>query len=435
MSLGIPESQDEIYQRMRTDAQAIVPELNSGLSASFIQALLVAVAGSSFELFLILQILIDLFFLDTSSGDFLERWGSYKSITRNAATQADGFITASGVDTTVVPLATLFSSADGIQYASLAEATITAQSLSVLTITRVGGVATVTTASDHLLASGISVTISGANETEYNGTFVITVIDSDEFTYSVTGSPTTPATGTILAAFTTASIQIESTTTGQSSNQLSGVGLTVATPIAGLDDTAFVQFGEIAGGSDVESDDNLKTRTLFTYQEPFALFNVSSIIGQAKTVTGVTRVFVEEITPDPGFVTVFFTRDNDADLIPTAPEVTDVKNALLEIKPAYMESDNLIVSAPAAVPVNFVFTFINPNTSTMTSSIISNLDQFFREKTIVGQSIKEADYICAINETVDTSTGQALIDFTLTSPTGDITISAGEIGTLGTVTI
>jgi hypothetical protein len=70
---------------------------------------------------------------------------------------------------------------------------------SVSSITRSGSVATVTTAAAHGYASDQSVAISGAVETQYNGTFTITVTGTDTFTYAVTGTPTTPATGTILA--------------------------------------------------------------------------------------------------------------------------------------------------------------------------------------------------------------------------------------------
>jgi hypothetical protein len=41
-------------------------------------------------------------------------------------------------------------------------------------------------------------TITGATETAYNGTYRITSTGSTTFTYTVLGSPTTPATGTIL---------------------------------------------------------------------------------------------------------------------------------------------------------------------------------------------------------------------------------------------
>lgn len=67
-------------------------------------------------------------------------------------------------------------------------------------ITRSGGTATVTTSSAHGLIPGESVTISGANETDYNGTYTATITGTTTFTYTVSGSPSTPATGTIILA-------------------------------------------------------------------------------------------------------------------------------------------------------------------------------------------------------------------------------------------
>lgn len=69
---------------------------------------------------------------------------------------------------------------------------------SVTSITRSGGTATVTTPTPHNFITGQNVTISGANETDYNGTFAVTVTSGVTFTYTVPGSPATPATGTIL---------------------------------------------------------------------------------------------------------------------------------------------------------------------------------------------------------------------------------------------
>lgn len=72
----------------------------------------------------------------------------------------------------------------------------TASTNSLTSITRTGSTATATRTA-HGFAVGDSVVISGATETEYNGTFTVaTVPTADTFTYTVTGTPTTPATGT-----------------------------------------------------------------------------------------------------------------------------------------------------------------------------------------------------------------------------------------------
>lgn len=68
---------------------------------------------------------------------------------------------------------------------------------SVTSITRSGATATVTVPVPHNLITGQSVTIAGANEVDYNGTFAVTVTSGVVFTYTVPGTPATPATGTI----------------------------------------------------------------------------------------------------------------------------------------------------------------------------------------------------------------------------------------------
>lgn len=75
-------------------------------------------------------------------------------------------------------------------------------SQTVSSITRSGSTATVTTGSPHPLKTGDTVVISGAVQTEYNGSFVVTVptdqlSNKNVFTYTVSGTPATPATGTI----------------------------------------------------------------------------------------------------------------------------------------------------------------------------------------------------------------------------------------------
>ena len=65
-----------------------------------------------------------------------------------------------------------------------------------ITITRSGTTATATTAdgNPHGLTNGASYTISGANESAYNGTFTITVTSGTTFTFTVTVTPATTVT-------------------------------------------------------------------------------------------------------------------------------------------------------------------------------------------------------------------------------------------------
>ena len=92
-------------------------------------------------------------------------------------------IACNGVDSTLIY--------DGTNWIKMAT-TITAATIS--SITHVGTVATLTTATPHGLATGNQITISGALATNYNGTYVITVTGASTFTYTMATAPAANAT-------------------------------------------------------------------------------------------------------------------------------------------------------------------------------------------------------------------------------------------------
>lgn len=78
--------------------------------------------------------------------------------------------------------------------------TSTAQTIS--TITHVGAVATMTTASAHGLATGNQITVIGATSSDYNGTFIITVTGTTTLTYTMLTTPS--ANATVVGTYTVA---------------------------------------------------------------------------------------------------------------------------------------------------------------------------------------------------------------------------------------
>lgn len=90
-------------------------------------------------------------------------------------------------------------------WAPVLEACAFAQTLNTnsISITSSTGVATVTETS-HGRASGDVVQISGASQSSYNVNAVITVVDANTYTYAVTGSPSSPATGSPVAGVSAA---------------------------------------------------------------------------------------------------------------------------------------------------------------------------------------------------------------------------------------
>lgn len=435
MAIQLPNSATEVEQRAKTDVQREVPASNPFLKNSWLGAIITAFANRIYDYYLQLKEAFKQSLPDTATEEILERWAAIWGRTRLAATAANGNAVATGTATSNIPAGTLFTTSDGLIYESTVLVTIATTVLNVLSITRSGTTATVTTDGDHGLASNVPVTIAGAVETDYNGTDLeIQVTGADTFTYQVTGSPSTPATGTITATHTSIPVPVVSQDFGEQVNQTLDAELSLQSPIVGVDDTLNVDFGELAGGTDQESDADLRARLLDRIQNPVAHFNVAAITSKAKEIAGVTRVFVQEITPAVGQVTIYFMRDNDANPIPTAPEVTAVKDKILEIKPANTATSDVIVSAPTPVTVNFTFTALTPNTPTMQSAIDANLAQFFAEQTTVGVNVDEDKYRAAIANTIDTDTGDTVQTFTISAPSGDIAIASGEIGVLGSVT-
>lgn len=104
---------------------------------------------------------------------------------------------------------------DGTRWFFVATTT-TASTISSIARTSPSATATVTTATAHGLVTGNRVTITGASEATFNGTFVITVTGGSAFTYTSTG--TTTATS-VTGAYTTIGI------TGVNSNTFIGVNL------------------------------------------------------------------------------------------------------------------------------------------------------------------------------------------------------------------
>lgn len=513
MVFNIPSSQKDVVDRASTDVQNALPESNPFFKNSFLGAIITSFAGRIFDFYLQLNILIRELFVDTATNTFLERWGVYRNITRNAATKSTGNITATGTTSSSIPISTQLQDAAGLQFTTTGTVAISNIVISVTSLTRSGSTVTAVTTSAHEYGSTQTPVIAGAAETEYNGIQTITVVDNTTFTYEITTTPATPATGTITSADDMASLTVESTAFGKSNNLVSGTQLTFSSPIAGVDNTAIVQFGEVAGGTDLESDEDLRIRVINIYQNPIAHFSEDDIINQAKKVAGVTRVFVfasgedfgnsisiasinrngnvaTVVTDVPhnleqcmfatmsgadqteynitarvlviddttftyivqgtpatpasgtilmqgsialGQVIIFFTRDNDANVIPSASEVNTTKDKLIEIMPANTSVNDMIVNAPTANIVNFTFTDLTPNTSTMQAAITANLEQLFEEGTSVGQDLKSFSYESAIFQTVDSETGDIITDFTLSAPSGDVSIAADELPILGSI--
>lgn len=432
MALNFPENRKEIGDKIRADVQSELPTSNPYQQNQWLWAIVTGVGNRIYDVYRMLTEMLNIWFVPTTYGIYLEKRAYPYGIVRKAATLAQGYATMTGISGTIIPVGTQVRSTYGKVYESLSSATIAPQSISVSTLTSSGTTATAVCAGAHNFASGMSIVVSGAAQTEYNGTYVITVTAEDTFTYTFAGSVTTPATGTILASATFAPVEFRSVEYGEDMNLSNGETVILVTPISGADNTGYVQFNGIGGGADLENDEELRERLLYRIQNPVANFNAIAIINKAREVSFVNRVWVYPITPGIGQVTVYFDKRGDS-IIPSGSEVTTVKNKILEILPAHSGAAYTHVYAPTLLTVDFTFSSITPDTTSIRQAIIAQLTNFFLTEVELGVNIPEEAYISTIYQARDANTGQRLTAFTLSSPTGDITVAAGKIPKLGTV--
>lgn len=427
-------TRDELKQSSKSDVRAELQGSNPFLRNSWIGGVTTSWAFRFFDFYEKLKELLVQFFWDTAQLPYLSRWAAIFKIILQAATGATGNVVAQGIPGSIIPISTTLS-LSGIQYITTMSRTITAQTISITFLTRFGSTVTITTPSPHGWGTGQSVLISGAVETEYNGTFIVLVTGLTTATYQIADTPTTPATGTIMADFNTILVPVQADTGvfGVDTNQESGAVLSFITPVAGVDNGTFVDFSGLTGGTDQETTEDNRIRFLGRVQNPVANYNVAAVTQAIRSIPGNTRVFVNEVTPELGQSTTYFTRDNDG-IIPTSSDVTRAKDAVELIRPVNTATAGNIVLAPTPKVVDFTFTSIDPNTSTMQFAVNNSLDVFFQEKTGVGQDLTENEYIATIQNTLDTETGDRIISFVLLTPSGNVSVASGEIPVKGTVT-
>jgi uncharacterized phage protein gp47/JayE len=434
MPLNTPDNVSEIENNIKTDVSREIPNSRPWLKNSWFSALIVGISYRLFDVYEnIIQALAEAFF-DTSTIEQLTRQASWFGITREGAKAGSGNIIVGGTPATNIPVSTQFVTSDDITIESTASVNVTSKNVNPVSINSVGTTATVIFSSPHELSQGIQILVSGANETEYNGTFDIIVVDDVTVTYEISNSTTSPATGTIDIDYNSALVPCDAIVFGDNTNLDAGTQVEIVVAILGIDSNSFVDVNGFSGGGDIESVEDFRSRFLFRVQNPVANFNDSAIESKVRQdVFGVTRLFIQNATPLTGQVTIYPLFDNRPVIIPTGADLIEVKDSVLEIKPANTQDADVIVSALTPVATAFTFTSITPDTTEMRTAIENNLKQFFSDSVSPETDITEGAYQTAIYNTVDTVTGNKIEEFVLAAPVGNISITTGEIGTLGVV--
>lgn len=368
-------------------------------------------------------------------------WVDITKLPRLPAAAAAGYVVFQGASGATIPAGTQLT-ASAVTYTTDSATTIVSQPVGAEVLSYVSslGVCSFVTPAPHFLATGMSVTISGASLSAYNGTYTITVTDDDEFTYvpgSVPGS--SPATGSIVATATWGSAPITAGTLGPSGNVSGGGTLTVSTTDPAVNATAIAAYGGISGGTDRETLESWRARVMQALGTDFGAFNADEIDIVAKTVPGVTRVWVKKATLGgtngvmEGQVKVAFVRDGDANIFPTVAEVAAVKAKIVaNCMTAHTAEDDVIVLSPTPHPIAVTLS-ITPDTTAMRAAVTAKLAQFFSETATYEGTVGLLDLQCALKGLIDPATRATLSSFSIPIPSADVTMADNEFPTLDSV--
>lgn len=448
MPLDYP-SFDDLSAQILAEFRRQLPDVDPTVFGSWVKAFADGNAVLSQSISFLVRDLEQQLFPTTATGDFLDIWGEYEGLERNDETPAAGPATFPGTPGTLIPALTEFTGGNGVTYASTVNASVVSVNQSITSLTRSGSVVTAVLPSEHDLATGIEITVSGATEPEYNGTYSVVVTSTTTFQYTITGTPSSPATGSPEYDVDIATVSVEAQSSGIDTNLDAGSQLSIVTPISGIDDPGIVQFDGISGGASVETDEDYRARILLSRSIIEGVFTADQVKLSALSIPGNTRAFVKRptlsvcaggvgsaIDPVPGQVSVFILRDNDPNIIPSQTVLDNTKAAIIAdgALPSHTSEVDVFVEAPDLVETDFVFTALTPDTPTMRTAIQDQLSAFFEDTVDFEQTVTEASYLGAIQSTQDLQTGDFIESFTLSSPSGGIVIADGEIASLGDVT-
>ena len=208
---------------------------------------------------------------------------------------------------------------------------------------------------------------------------------------------------------------------GAAGNTASGSALALIAPAPGIQPSVAVAAGDLGAGADIETDAALRARVLQRIQQPPQGGAAGDYVAWAQTVAGVGRVFVYPLHLGAGTVGVAFL--TSAGGIPDAPLVAAVQAAVNSLRPVTAE---VTVFAPAAVAVNVTLQ-ISPDTAATRSAVQAALAAFFLAEAEPGVTLRRSRISAAISAAV----GETW--HSLAAPSADVTLTAGQVATLGTV--
>jgi uncharacterized phage protein gp47/JayE len=213
---------------------------------------------------------------------------------------------------------------------------------------------------------------------------------------------------------------------GTTGNLLDGATLGVVGAPAGVDNIATVV--TMDGGTDIESDDDLRARVLFRIQQPPMGGDASDYVAWTLAVPGVTRAWCYPQEMGIGTVTVRFMCDElraDNDGFPEQVDVDAVTAYLDSVRPVTIK--DFWALSPLREPITVAIQDLVPDTPAIRAEIEVSLDNMLLAVGSPGQTIYGAWKTAAIMNV------PGVQSFRLANYADDIMPSPGHLAVLDTI--
>lgn len=234
----------------------------------------------------------------------------------------------------------------------------------------------------------------------------------------------------------TTDVMVEALTAGTIGNLEAATVLSVNVAITGV--SGNVDVIVLEGGTDEETDDELRVRVLQRIRQPPMGGSADDYVKWMLDVPGVTRAWCSPLEMGIGTVSIRFMMDDlragDGGF-PNSGDVAAVAAYVDSVRP--VTHKDLFVLAPVAQPINFTITGLTPDTATIRADIAVAVKEMLHDRAApgyarngVGQDAQTI-YASWVSEAIYHAEGVEHFRLTMTDA---VMTDMGKIATLGTIT-
>lgn len=219
-----------------------------------------------------------------------------------------------------------------------------------------------------------------------------------------------------------ATVAVQAVLAGVAGNRAAGQTFTLQAAPGGINASGVAS--AMTGGAEIETPDSLRQRLLTRISQPPQGGDATDYVNWALSVPNVTRAWCFPLQFGVGTVGVAFMMDGIySNSIPLAGDVTAVSNYIAARRPV---TANVTTYAPIAAPINFRITGLSPSSDQAT--VMSEINTMLQQDAAPGGTI----LLSHIHDAIGVAAGAG--DYTLVTPSANVTNSPGYISTAGTFT-